>query len=128
MCTEDERKARRVLAKTLLLHTLRIGEGPAAEMADNFTDEQLDAICAINARPPQFRRQEIKALLSQIADASRVTASLPATPPDPEPPAEPDQPGDEATEEDDDEDEEEDEPEPETAPEPPRKPKRPKPN
>lgn len=107
MCTEGERNARRVLAKTLLLHTLRIGEGPAAEMADNFTDEQLDAICAINATHPRFRRQEIKALLSQITDASRVTASLPATPPDPDPPAEP---------------------EPETAPEPPRKPKRPKPN
>ena len=121
MCTEGERKARRVLAKTLLLHTLRIGEGPAAEMADSFTDEQIDAICALNATHPRFRRQEIKALLSQVVDASRVAASLPATTPDPEPPA------DEAAEEDD-EDEEEDEPEPETTPEPPRKPKRPKPN
>lgn len=127
MCTDGERKARRVLAKTLLLHTLRLGDGQAAELADNFTDEQLEQICAINARPPWNRRQEIKAVLSQMVDASRVTASLPATPPDPEPPAEPTEPADEATEEDD-EDEAEDEPEPETTPEPPRKPKRPKPN
>ncbi len=127
MCTDGERTARRVLVKRLLLHTLRIGEGPAAEMADNFTDEQLEQICAINARPPWNRRQEIKAVLSQMVDASRVTASLPATTPDPETPAEPDGPADEATEEDD-EDEEEDEPEPETTPEPPRKPKRPKAN
>jgi hypothetical protein len=127
MCTDGERTARRVLAKKLLLHTLRLGDGQASELADNFTDEQLEQICAINARPPWNRRQEIKAVLSQMVDASRVTASLPATTPDPEPAAEPDGRADEATEEDD-EDCEEDEPEPETTPEPPRKPKRPKPN
>lgn len=91
METEQKREA----AKTLLLRHLKMPNGVASRQVEALTEDELDAVLAVDDEVLQVRRQIIKAVLTDAAAriASEQSEAAPKSEEDPaEDPPSPEEP------------------------------------